>query len=148
MRAWILINELRTARRSAGWSQRTLADRIGIDPQVIQRLEMGVGSVPTLLAAMSALGFHLTGIGPGTTLPEQLRARRCKLSLSRSRAASLAGLSRTTVASLEQGGGSIASLLRLLAVLAPKARRRAPERAIGVRARKKIVIAALPHRTS
>jgi hypothetical protein len=39
------------------------------------------------------------------------------------------GLSRTTIASLEQGGGSVASLLRLLSVLAPRVRRRAPERA-------------------
>jgi phage N-6-adenine-methyltransferase len=38
------------------------------------------------------------------------------------------GLSRTTIASLERGGGSVDSLLRLLAVIAPKARRRAPER--------------------
>lgn len=38
------------------------------------------------------------------------------------------GLSRTTIASLERGGGSVASLLRLLAVLAPRALRRAPER--------------------
>lgn len=39
-----------------------------------------------------------------------------------------AGLSRTTMASLERGGGSVASLLRLLAVLAPRVHRRAPER--------------------
>lgn len=38
------------------------------------------------------------------------------------------GLSRKTIASLERGNGSIASALRLLAVLAPNVRRRAPER--------------------
>ena len=42
--------------------------------------------------------------------------------------ASRAGLSRATVVSLERGGGSVASLLRLLEVIAPRARRRAPER--------------------
>jgi hypothetical protein len=37
-------------------------------------------------------------------------------------------LSRTTVTSLERAGGSVASLRRLLAVLAPRAKRRAKER--------------------
>jgi transcriptional regulator with XRE-family HTH domain len=123
-----MIKELRQARRLAGWSQRTLAARVDVDAQTIKRLENGVGSVPTLIAAMAALDFRLTGLGPGRTLPEQLRARRIKRSLSLAETAVRARLSRTTVASLERGGGSVASLLRLLAVLAPRARRRAPER--------------------
>lgn len=123
-----MIDELRLARRSAGWSQRTLADRIGVDAQTIKRLEKGVGSVPTLIAAMKALDFRLTGLGPGAGLPEQLRVRRRKQSMSLDQIAARAQLSRTTVASLERGGGSVASLLRLLAVLVPKVRRRAPER--------------------
>ena len=84
--------------------------------------------MPVLIAAMEALDFRLTGLGPGKALPEQLRARRLKDSMSLERAASKAGLSRTTVISLERGGGSVASLLRLLMVVAPGARRRAPER--------------------
>ena len=39
------------------------------------------------------------------------------------------GLSRATITSLESGRGSVRSLLCLLAAIAPKARRRAPERA-------------------
>lgn len=113
----------------AGWSQRTLAERIGVDTQTIKRLEKGVGSVPTLIAAMETLGFRLTGIGPGRTLSEQLRTRRRKRLMSLNELALKSGLSRTTIAGLERGGGSIASLLRLLAVLAPSARQRAPERA-------------------
>ena len=77
---------------------------------------------------MAALDFHLTGLGPGTALHKQLRARRLRLSLSLEEAASRAGLARATVSSLERGGGSVASLMRLLTVIAPKARRRAPER--------------------
>lgn len=123
-----MIEELRAARLSAGWSQRTLAERTGVDAQTIKRLEQGVGSVPTLIAVMMALDFRLTGMGPGSTLGEQLRNRRRKRSLSLSQLSVRTGLSRATLASLEQGGGSVASLLRLLAVLAPKARRRAPER--------------------
>lgn len=124
----MLIAELRDARRSAGWSQKTLAARIGVDAQTIKRLEQGIGSVPNLIATMTALDFRLTGLKLGKTLPEQLRAHRRAKSMSLDDVAVKAGLSRGTVASLERGGGSVASLLRLLTVLAPRARRRAPER--------------------
>lgn len=124
----MLIEQLKAARRSAGWSQKTLADRIGIDAQTVKRLERGVGSVSTLTAVMRALDFRLTGLGSGATLSEQLRARRRQRSFSLAMVAKRAGLSSATVASVERGGGSVASLLRLLGVLAPQARRRAPER--------------------
>lgn len=105
-----------------------MAKRVGVDPQIIKRLEKGIGSVAALTAAMAALNLHLAGVGPGRTLPDQLCARRQKLLLSLTEVAAKTGLSRTTIASLERGGGSVASLLRLMAVLAPRARRRAPER--------------------
>lgn len=84
--------------------------------------------MPTPIATMTALDFRLTGLGPGATLPEQLRVRRRKRSMSLEQAARRTGLSRATISTLEQGGESIASLLHLLAVIAPKTRRRAPER--------------------
>jgi transcriptional regulator with XRE-family HTH domain len=124
----MLIDEIRGARLSAGWSRTTLAERIGVDAQIIKRLEKGVGSVMTLTAVMTALDFRLAGLGPGKTLHDQLRACRQKRSLSLDALAAKTGLSRTTIASLERGGGSIASLLRLMAVLAPDVRRRARER--------------------
>jgi transcriptional regulator with XRE-family HTH domain len=96
---------------------------------VIKRLEQGIGSVATLVAAMAALDFRLTGVGSGKALHEQIRNRRQQRSLSLEQVAQQTGLSRTTIASLERGGGSAASLLKLLTVLAPHARRRAPERA-------------------
>jgi DNA-binding XRE family transcriptional regulator len=77
---------------------------------------------------MAALDFHLTGLAAGKTLPEQLRAERRKRSMSLRDAAAKTDLSPTTIASLERGDGSVASLLRLVAVIAPNARRRAPER--------------------
>lgn len=83
----------------------------------------------TLVAAMNALDFRLNGLGPGSTFGEQLQNRRLKRSFSIAQVAARSGLSRGTVTSLEGGGGSVASLLRLLAVVAPDARRRAPERA-------------------
>ena len=78
---------------------------------------------------MAALEFRLTGLAAGKTLPEQLRAQRLKRSMSLREAAAKTGLSSTTIAGLERGGGSVASFLHLLAVIAPTARRRAPERA-------------------
>jgi transcriptional regulator with XRE-family HTH domain len=66
----ILIAELKLARRSAGWSQRTLAERVGVDAQAIKRLEKGVGSVATLVDVMAALDFQLTGLGSGRVLAE------------------------------------------------------------------------------
>jgi len=123
-----LLEELREARRSSGWSQKTLAGRLDVDAQTIKRMEKGVGSLATLVAAMSALDFRLTGLGSGKTLPEQLGARRRERSWSLEKTAMKTGLSRKTIASLERGNGSIASALRVLAVLSPNARRRAPER--------------------
>ena len=127
-RAHILIDEIRQARQSAGWSQKTLAARAGCSAQAIKRLEGGVGSVDTVVAVMKALDFRLTGLSPGATLHEAMRNRRISRKWSLGNLAAKTGMSRTTIASLERGGGSIAALLKLLAVLAPNAKRRAPER--------------------
>ncbi len=125
----MLVDDLKEVRRSGGWSQRTLAKRIGVQPQAILRLEQGVGSVATLIRVMDALDFHLIGIGTGSTLAEQLRLCRRSRSLSLAAVSARTGLSRTTIVSLERGDGSVTSLLRLMALIAPRARRRAPERA-------------------
>ena len=119
---------MQTARRSKGWLQKTLANRIGVDTQKIKRLEQGIGSVATLVAAMAALELHLTGIGPGSTIVDQLRGKRQKRGWSIAETARRADLNRATVAGLERGEGSVASLQSLLTALAPNARRRAPER--------------------
>lgn len=123
-----MIYDLKAARRSAGLTQGALAARIGVDAQTVKRLEKGVGSVAILVMVMEALEYRLTGLGRGAGLGDQLRSRRLGRAMSITEAASRAGLSRGTVAGLERGGGSVASLLRLLDVVAPKVRRRAPER--------------------
>lgn len=127
-RGWILIQELKAARLSAGWSRRTLSERIGVDAQTIKRLENGVASMPTMIAVMTVLDFSLTGLGPGKTLVEQLRGRRQRRSMLLNDAALQAGLSRVTVANLKRGGGTVTSFLRLRAFIAPNARRRAVKR--------------------
>jgi len=120
---------LRAARQEKGWLQRTLAERSGVSSQAIFRLERGIGSASTLEGAMRALDFRLTGIGPGKSLAEQLRTRRLKQSMAIEALARRTGLSPTTIRSVELGGGSVASILKILSALAPKAKRRAPERA-------------------
>ncbi|MEL7742710.1 hypothetical protein AAG593_13380 [Citromicrobium bathyomarinum] len=97
--------------------------------QAIYRLERGIGSVGTLNAVMTALEFRLTGIGPGRTLAELLRARRLQRGIALDALAVRTGLIRKTISNIEKGGGSIASLMRLMEALAPKAKRWAPQRA-------------------
>ena len=122
----VLIDELRTARCSSGWSRVTLGERVGVDAQTIKRIEQGRGSVETLVKVMAVLNFRLVGLGKGDTLAEQLRNKRDQRSPAK--LAKKAGISPATLAALERGEGTVASLLRLLAVLAPRLRRRAPER--------------------
>ncbi len=125
----ILIDHLREARLQKGWSQTTLAPRLGVSVQAVKRLERGVGSLETVMSVMSALDFLLIGLSGGDTLPEQLESARCKRRMSITAVASKAGLSRATVASLERGKGTVGSSIKVLAVVAPRARRRVPERA-------------------
>lgn len=95
---------------------------------MIKRLEQGTGSVCTLVAVMQALDYRLTGLGTGASIGEQISRSRIRRGFSRKRLAEKTGLSPTTISAVETGGGSVASIQALLAVLAPKARRRAPER--------------------
>ena len=125
----ILVKELKEARRSCGLSQTSLAAKLGVKPQTIKRLEAGIGSVPMLVETMAGLDFQLIGIGPGQNLGDQLRGCRVRKGLSLEALANRTKLSRATIASLEKGNGSVRSLLRLLSVIAPHARRRAKERA-------------------
>ena len=124
-----LIDLLFEARQSAGWSMTTLAKRAEVSARAIHRLERGVGSSETLMKVMEALDFCLIGAGKGSTLHEQLKDTRQKKSLSIAKLSARTGLSRTTISQLEEGRGSVASLLRLMSVLAPRAKRPAPERA-------------------
>jgi transcriptional regulator with XRE-family HTH domain len=125
----ILIDDLRAARHSKGLSRAVLAARIGIDAQVIKRLEAGIGTMPNLMLVLRALEYHFSGVARGADLPAQLRQRRRTLRLSLIEVAARTGLARATIAKLECGEGSVRSALRLLEALAPKARRRAPDRA-------------------
>lgn len=77
---------------------------------------------------MTEVEFRLSGLGPGLTLADQLQRQRKKREWTLEETGRRTGLSRATIVSLERGGGTLATLQRLLAVVAPTARRRAPER--------------------
>lgn len=124
-----LVAELVRAREVEHRSVRNLAEMAGVSAAAIRTLEMGRGRVATLVAVMEALPFHITGLAPGRTFAEQLPNRRVKMGKSVEAIALKATLTPSAILKIEAGGGSVAELLRLLAVIAPKARRRAEERA-------------------
>jgi transcriptional regulator with XRE-family HTH domain len=124
-----LIDVLIAAREEEFRSIPNLAAMAGITPAELRRLEAGKGSVATLISVFEALPFQITGLGPGRTLGEQLRRRRERRGKAVAEVAAKASLSSKEVLELEADGGSVENLLRLLAVIAPKVSRRAPERA-------------------
>jgi transcriptional regulator with XRE-family HTH domain len=124
--AHMLIEYLRTARENKGLTREQLAATINVDVQTIKRLEAGIGSVLTLVTAMTALDLHLASVAHAASLPQQLRAARIRRGWSLETVAQSAGLSPSTVAGVERGSGTVASAVKLLGALAPDARPRLP----------------------
>ncbi|MGA1809468.1 DNA N-6-adenine-methyltransferase [Sphingobium sp. WW5] len=112
-----LIQDLAAARREKGLSQTQLAGLVDADRQAIARLEGGVGPVHLLLRVMTALHYHVSGLARGSTLPDQMRNRRNVMSLSVDELARRAGISPTTLITLENGRGTIAPLTKVMAVI-------------------------------
>lgn len=112
-----LIHDLAVARREKGLSQTQLAGLVDADRQAITRLENGVGSIPLLLRVMTALHYHLSGLARGATLSEQVKNRRNVMDLSVDELARSAGISPATLIALEGGTGTIAPLVKVLAVI-------------------------------
>ena len=123
-----LIGELIKARQEDERSMRYLAAKAGVTPGAIKQLENGKGTVATLVAVLNALPFQVAGLAPGRTFAEQLQNRRAKKGMSLETVATKASLPRQEIVKLENGEGSVQNLLRLLAVIAPKVSRFAPER--------------------
>jgi transcriptional regulator with XRE-family HTH domain len=112
-----LIQDLAVARREKGLSQTQLAGLVNADRQAIARLECGGGSVQLLLRAMTAMHYHLSGLAQGATLPEQVKNRRHVMGISVDELARRAGISPTTLIALESGRGTVAPLIKVLAVI-------------------------------
>lgn len=118
----LLIESIKTARTGAGITQSSLAAQLGVARLAVTRLEAGKGSTKLVMAAMTILGLRLCSIGRGVNLPDQLRRRRLARRWTIEQVSSRTGLTRSTIASVEAGGGSFASLVKLLAAVAPEAK--------------------------
>lgn len=110
-------------------SQRELASRLGVTRLAITRLEAGIGSIPLLSKVMDEIGFRLSGVARGGRLSDQLRARRIRLGMTTRDVAKKSMLDHRTVEAVENGDGTVASLVQLLKALAPAAKRTEPARA-------------------
>lgn len=122
------IEELVKAREAEHRSVPNLAKMAGVTSAAIRKLEAGKGPVATLVAVMKALPFQPTVLAPAASFAEQLRNRRSKIGMQIDDVSAKASVSSSTITELESGGGSVQDLLRLLSVIAPTVKRRAPER--------------------
>ena len=104
---------MREQRRQKKLTQGVLSQRAGLGISAVRTLEQGQGRVGTLMLMLmlSALGLELRGrtlmagpIGPA------LAAARRRRKQSRREIARALGVSRNTLASLEEGGGLVATL--------------------------------------
>ena len=116
-----LFAEIATARKSQGLSQQALGAKVGTDRTRIARLESGVASTSMLVKVLATLGLRLSGVAMGANIVEQLSNARAKRRWTLEELASRAGLDRRTVAAVEAGRGTAASVATMLRVLAPKA---------------------------
>lgn len=123
------IEELVKSREAEHRSVPNLARMAGVTSAAIRKLEAGKGPVATLVAVMKALPFQPTVLAPAASFAEQLRNRRLKIGMKIDDVSAKASVSSETIVELESGGGSVQNLLRLLSVIAPRVKRRAPERA-------------------
>lgn len=112
-----LLEDLAAARREKGLTQEALAKLVGVNRQSIHRLENGVGSFDLLVRVMRALEYHIVGLAKGTTLPAQLANRRRLLNMTKQDVAERSRTMPATVGRLESGGGTVASVLKVLDVL-------------------------------
>jgi transcriptional regulator with XRE-family HTH domain len=122
----MLLQYLREARTGKGLTREQLAATIQVDVQSVKRLEVGIGNVPLLVAAMVALDLHLAGVGHAASLPLQLQAARVRRNWSLQDLGKRAALSPSTIAAVEGGRGTVASAVKMLNALAPNARPRQP----------------------
>ncbi|MFC3442161.1 DNA N-6-adenine-methyltransferase [Sphingobium rhizovicinum] len=124
----MLLDHLRHTRQSRGLSRAALADALGVSAQSIDRLERGTGSVSLLVRAMACLELHFSGIARGASLPVQLQRKRLQMGWSLDEVARRARVTRKTLAAVENGEGSVASLLKVFEVLGRTARKAEPVR--------------------
>jgi transcriptional regulator with XRE-family HTH domain len=116
---------VRSARKEMGMTQAELASHAGVSRQAIVLLEQNAGTVATLRAVRPCIRLHVANIALGDDLHLQVSRVRERRGWSQADAARRAGVAIATLRAVERGGGSVSSLSRVIAVLAPEARRNA-----------------------
>lgn len=113
---------VREVRMRRGWTQEELGTRAGLSRQAVIRLEKNRGRVATLMAVESALDINFSGTTARTNWAERIRLMRRTSGLSISSTAKKASIAENTLMLIESGGGTVESLARLTAALAPHMR--------------------------
>ena len=125
-----LCAEIAVARESCGLTQNALANMLNVPRMRITRLEAGVGSVELTIRVMQAVGFRVLDVAKGDDLAVQIANARLNRGWSVTDCARRAFLDQRTVEAVEAGGGSVASLAKILVAVAPAARPQSVQRAI------------------
>ena len=101
----------RDARKSAKLTQAELAKQAGIGLSAVQAVERGRGRVSSLNAILERLGVELRGrqLAAGPVGPALVLARK-RRKVSRRKLAKALGVSRNTLAAVENGGGLVGTL--------------------------------------
>jgi len=106
--------ELRALRHHRRISQVGLAEAVGLVPDTVAGLEVGRGTVSSLVSILNALEARLDGQPMNECLSKWLRQLRLARHMSQEKAALIAGLAKRTVIALEREHGNILSLVTLL----------------------------------
>ena len=111
---------IRTARHTKRLTQAEVANAIGVSRQALAMLETNRGRVATLARFENFMRVHVTGLKPEKSLIAEIRSTRLRAKLSLREMAKRANVSVNTLRGLENGSGSIASLLTVLRALSPR----------------------------
>ena len=115
-----LIADLQGIRRRTKLTQVMLAAKAKISVPTLRQAECGQGNLATLITLADALGVEISGrsMPPGDSLGERLAVLRKRRGMGRRLLAELAGVSPTTLATVEHGGTChLASMLRIATAL-------------------------------
>lgn len=124
-----LCSEIAASRRDSGLSQQDLADKLAVPRLKIARMEVGNGSVELLLQLLPVIGLRFNNVARGDALNMQMKNARIKRGWTIADCARRAGTDARTVAAVENGKGTVASLMKILSAVAPQAARQPVTRA-------------------
>lgn len=120
---------IRERRKAAGLTQAALGKLASLSPQTISELEAGRGDLRGLNAVSSVLDLQFAGVPQNADWSSRCKTLRLREGLSFSELAERTSVSEPALRRLEAGGERIhvSTLVKVLSVLAPKARGRKPQ---------------------